>query len=350
MVEFSSGRTTVEEQKSGNVTRYAFDGTRVYRMDVESFPGHVTNMYLILDQKASLVDLAFNGPKAAADLLRGFQTINTEFAERVSIGDISDIVITHGHGDHFGMLEFDALKGKKSRVYIHPLDSRIIRDYHGVYLDWKDAMAELLREAGHVMDVQYLFPTDTLDYDQDDYEVIEIEDGDTIVNGYEVCHTPGHSLGQICLKVGPVVFLGDHMLSLTTPHQVPLSTWQGAGLTSYLASLQKVTRLGVDLGLPAHEDTIYPVSARAREIEAFHYRRLDELEELCDKERTLYELTDIYYRRHPELIQATCLDEMVVGDVLLALEEIKAHIEVMLEQGRVHVSSARDGVPRYLSS
>ena len=52
-------------------------------------------------------------------------------------------------------------------------------------------------------------------------------------------------------------------------------------------------------------------------------------------EKNLYQLTSDYYRRHPEFIQAECIEDLVVGDKTLSLEEIKAHVEYLLENGRM---------------
>lgn len=347
MLEFRTGGTNVLETRVGNVVQYLAEGVKIYCIEVESFPNHVTNMYLVLDGAATFIDVGFNGPQSQKDLARGFDIINTSFGDGVDLADVANIVITHGHGDHFGMLEYGKLKGR--RVFIHPLDSWVIRDYSGTYQNWKRNMRELLFEAGCGRDLDQIFPVEQLDYHISEYDLVEVVDGQQIINGYEVYHTPGHSLGEICLRVGPLMFLGDHMLSITTPHQVPTSGWQGAGLMNYLHSLRKVAASGVDLGLAAHENAIYPVSARAREIEHFHMRRLEEIRDLCRFAMTLYQVTDEYYRGHPELIQASSLDDLPVDDVLLALEEIKAHLEYLVDEGRLCVTHVDSGVPRYLA-
>src|SRR4030042_6902722 len=133
---FEGGSTTVIETEINEVVRYTFDHIRIYRMRVESLPGHRTNIYLILDgNEATLVDVGFDAEKARADMRKGFDIINNDFKEDVNIEDIANIFITHGHGDHFGMLTNSRLVGK--RVYIHQLDSCAIRDYPGEYYKWK---------------------------------------------------------------------------------------------------------------------------------------------------------------------------------------------------------------------
>ncbi|MBL7120248.1 MAG: hypothetical protein ISS53_06150 [Dehalococcoidia bacterium] len=66
-------------------------------------------------------------------------------------------------------------------------------------------------------------------------------------------------------------------------------------------------------------------------------------------EKNLYQLTSEYYRRHPEFIQAKCIEDLVVGDKTLALEEIKAHVEYLLEHDRMIVTGIDSGVVRYRS-
>ena len=340
--------TPYTETEINGVTRYDVNGIRAYRIPVQSFPKHITNVYLVLDgRQACLVDVGFNSEKAKADLLNGFVTIREAFGENVGLSDVSHIVITHGHGDHFAMLGYEELKGRT--VYMSLLDSAVITDYRGEYFKWRDYLEVLVNEAGCSMDLGELQAYEDVPLRSGDYHLIGVSDGQKLASGYQVVCTPGHSPGHICLGVDRALFLGDHMLSVTTPHQVPRASWGGVGLEVYLRSLEKVSNLGMELGLPGHEDTIYSIGGRADEIAQFHYRRLDELVGLCGREKNLYELTDEYYLRHPELIQASSVDKLVAEDFILALEEIKAHLEFLVDNGRLVSSAGSNGVVRYRS-
>jgi glyoxylase-like metal-dependent hydrolase (beta-lactamase superfamily II) len=334
------------EGKTGGVTRYDLGGIRVYRIPVECFPKHFTNVYLVLDEgRATLIDVGFNSEKAKADLLNGFARVREAFKEDVALEDVRSIVITHGHGDHFAMLGYQELKGRT--VYMNALDSAVVTDYRREYFRWRDYLEVLASEAGCSMDFGGLQAYEEVPLRSGDYDLKWVSDGQQVVNGYQVVCTPGHSLGHICLGIDRALFLGDHMLSVTTPHQVPRTSWGGAGLEVYLRSLERVSNLGMELGLPGHEDTIYSIRDRAEEIVRFHYRRLDELMGLCGRDKSLYELTDEYYLGHPELIQASSVDKLVAEDFVLALEEIKAHLEFLVEHGRLVSHAGSNGVVRY---
>jgi glyoxylase-like metal-dependent hydrolase (beta-lactamase superfamily II) len=348
VMDSRAGGSGIVETEAGGVTRYLLGKVRAYRIPVRSFPGHVTNVYLILDgDHATLIDVGFNSDQALSDLLRGFRTVGEAFGEDVRPADVQSIVITHGHGDHFAMLGCEQLKGKT--VYMSAVDSPVVSDYHGEYCRWRDYLQVLVDEAGCSPDFGGLYDYDDVPIRTGDYEIVPVSDGEPLVNGYRVVGTPGHSPGHICVAVDRALFLGDHMLSVTTPHQVPRASWGGAGLEVYLRSLEKVSNMGMDLGLPGHEDTIYSIKGRAEEIGRFHYRRLDEVVGLCGRERSLYEVTDEYYRRHPELIQSSSVNDLGVEDFILALEEIKAHLEYLVDEGRLSGSAGAGGVVRYRS-
>lgn len=345
-LDASAGAPGIAESRAGGVTRYSLGAVRAYRVPVECFPGHITNVYLILDgDHATLVDVGFNSDQAREDLLRGFDTVADAFGERVGLADVRDIVITHGHGDHFAMLGYDDLKGRT--VYMDPVDSPIVRDYYGQYCRWRDYLQVLVDEAGCLADLGYVEDYQDICIRPGDYDLVPVRDGQQLVNGYRVVSTPGHSPGHICLAVGPALFLGDHMLSMTTPHQTPRASWGGAGLEAYLRSLEKVAGLGLHIGLPAHEETIYSIEGRAGEIARFHSRRLDEVVALCASEKSLYQVTDEYYRRHPEFIQVSCVDDLGVEEMVLALEEIKAHLECLVDEGRMTGRTDAGGVVMY---
>jgi hypothetical protein len=115
----------------------------------------------------------------------------------------------------------------------------------------------------------------------------------------------------------------DHVLPRTTPHQSPESITASTGLRHYLDALDRIGREeGVRLCLGGHEHPFAGLQARVREIRSDHERKLERVMEILRASPlTIDALTAQVYPR-------------VTGwDVLLAVEEIGAHVEYLYERG-----------------
>jgi len=345
MPEIQIGKTTVRETEQEGVIEYAWDGVRIYRISIQGAGGYATNSYLILDGQVTMIDVGLDGKKPRATFDRGLEVVNSRFGQKVAIEDVSGVIITHGHTDHWAMLADPRFKGK--RIYAHTLDARMLRNYPKVYTEAQELIKRFVREAGWDLDVRNIFNLEHVRLQVQEYELVELADGDTIVNGYEVTHVPGHSPGHIVMKVGPVLFLGDHILSETTPHQIPGHMIPGCGLRPYLDSLHKAAALGDFFGLPAHEDSVYPIKRRVDEIEAFHHRRLADVAALCRRPKGLFQITDEYYRLRPETLNGRTVSELSRDDQILALEEIRSHVDYLIEAGLLIVSGEDNGIINY---
>jgi len=79
------GRSVVGKSQIDGVVRYTSGNIRVYQLKVESFPKHFTNIYLLLDGEATLIDVGFNSDTGRIDLEKGFATIAGGFNENIII-------------------------------------------------------------------------------------------------------------------------------------------------------------------------------------------------------------------------------------------------------------------------
>ncbi|HLA44620.1 MAG TPA: MBL fold metallo-hydrolase, partial [Aggregatilineales bacterium] len=104
-------------------------GIRIYRMPVEAFPGFIAYTCLLLGGEVpTLVDTGSNMDKSQQDLKAAIESVHDDFGESIRIEDIKRILITHGHIDHHGGLNF-ARELIPAEVGIHPLDRRILTAY-----------------------------------------------------------------------------------------------------------------------------------------------------------------------------------------------------------------------------
>jgi glyoxylase-like metal-dependent hydrolase (beta-lactamase superfamily II) len=309
-------------------------GAQIYRIPVETFPGHVNNVYLVQDRSVStLIDVGSGLPQSIEDLQGGFEALRAHFGVRVRPEAVQHVVITHSHIDHFGHVGwFQAHTG--AAIYIHELDARVLQNFEErIVLASKDIRVFLERSglapaAREELEAMYragksFFKSVRLDR--------KLRDGDRIGPGYVVHHVPGHCPGQICLQVDDVLFTADHVLPRITPHQSPAAITPFCGLDLYLQSLEKVRRLpGIRLALPGHEEEIRDLGARIDAIAAHHRERCDRVLEICRDPRSLLAVSRALFGEREGYTR------------LLALEEAGAHVEYLFQRGELGIANLEE--------
>jgi len=191
--------------------------------------------------------------------------------------DMTDFFITHLHADHFGLVK--RLIAGSSRVYFNRPDAEIIEAWPG----WGPMLAYAAENG---------FPEDELHRAIEQHPGFKFssewvpelniqQDGDIIDVGdyhFRCVQTPGHSLGHTCLyePEKKILVAGDHILIDITPN---IQCWSEIHnpLKSYLASLDLVHDLDVEIVLPGHRRLIFDHRSRIAELKVHHSRRCDEI-------------------------------------------------------------------------
>jgi glyoxylase-like metal-dependent hydrolase (beta-lactamase superfamily II) len=315
-----------------DVTRFETRrGVRVYQMPVETFPGHVNNIYLILDgDHVTLFDVGSGLPDSNAGLEARMAEVRERFGEAVTLGAVQHVVISHAHIDHFGWVG-RFTRDSDAAVYVHELDARVLVNFEErIVLASKD-LRVFMERAGVKPELRADME-EAYRYSKLFFKSVEIDhvvrDRELIINGYRVHHTPGHCPGQICLEVDDLLFTADHVLSRITPHQSPASITPFCGLELYLQSLDKVRRLGgVRLALPGHEAPIEELAERIGAISAHHDRRLGQVLDICRDSKTLLGVSLALFGPREGYTR------------LLALEEAGAHVEYLFQRGELGIAN-----------
>jgi glyoxylase-like metal-dependent hydrolase (beta-lactamase superfamily II) len=300
--------------------------------------------YLIASRGDTLlVDCGWNTPEAHSALRAGF----SEHGH--SLSELSKLVITHVHPDHYGMA--GRLKADSGcDVIVHERDAEVIHERYlnpgplveqtrkfllgqGVAPAAAAAMAE---GSMGMIDKVSAVPPDT-----------RVTGGETIrVGGFEfqVIWTPGHSPGHICLYEPNhrLLVSGDHLLPGITPNVSVLANTRGSPLGDFLRSIAAISRLDVRLVLPAHEYEFEWFQRRLVEIQDHHEARLDELERLVDSGgSTAWQVTN---RVHWASGKVADLEPRLQRS---ALGETVAHLEHLSRLGRLNKVD-RDGMSVWL--
>jgi|TARA_B110000116_G_scaffold269164_1_gene284574 glyoxylase-like metal-dependent hydrolase (beta-lactamase superfamily II) len=225
----------------------------------------------------TLFDTGFGTDKATSDLEKGLNEIG------YSINDIDNIIISHAHPDHIGMIDRIRKKNKHfilimSKIEFEWVNSRKSRNWQAIGNAWlaKHGMS-LVEIDSSEQDSQWK----NIEWPQLK-EAAVINDADTMQYGpwsFEFIHTPGHTIGHICLyeKNNKLLLTGDHVLPHISPNvSVDFEGKNSDALIQYMNSLKKVLNFETNIVLPAHEFAFKNLSERVNELLQHHKDRLTE--------------------------------------------------------------------------
>jgi glyoxylase-like metal-dependent hydrolase (beta-lactamase superfamily II) len=224
----------------------------------------------------ALVDTGWHSNQAWDGLVAGIAETGHDLA------DIDAVLITHFHGDHFGLANrVRAASG--ARVAMHTLDAKAVAGFDS-FAAFASADTVWLRSRGVPGDeIDDMLPTgqDGMEADFAEIDVL-LEDGDRPMGAgtpLRVLWTPGHTPGHICFvhEEHDVLLSGDHVLPRISPNISPSPKEDDDILGVYLDSLAGIADLGVAEVLPAHEYRFAGLRERVDQLQAHHAERLAEI-------------------------------------------------------------------------
>jgi glyoxylase-like metal-dependent hydrolase (beta-lactamase superfamily II) len=316
------------------IARFESDsGARIYRIPLDVFPGFIAYAYVVLEAgPPTLVDTGSGYGNSNEQLVQGIELLRADFGEKVGVKDIQRIIVTHGHIDHFGGVSH-IVEQTGAVVGIHQIDRRVLTNYEErVVVATKDLRVYLERAGVREDKIPALMEMYGFSKKHVRSVPVDIDlDEDIMLDGMQFIHTPGHCPGQVCIILGDVLLSADHVLAQTTPHQAPESITRYTGLGHYLESLRKVAHLSnIRLALGGHEEPIHDLYSRIGGIRASHHRKLERILDIIKAADSPCTISDLSKSMYPDRHGY---------DVLLALEEVGAHVEYLYEHGRLAVSN-----------
>jgi glyoxylase-like metal-dependent hydrolase (beta-lactamase superfamily II) len=306
------------------------------KVPIPNNPLEYTNVYLVWGNDGHLlIDTGVNTPEA-------FQSLKKQLAEiGVDFQGISQIVVTHVHGDHYGLA--DKIRAlSQAKLAFHDKEKSLIYPEFGTVVEMFHQIDQMLRSNGMPArelagpglssdGMQRFSPPTPPDITFDDQETIS-----TGVFDLQVIWTPGHSPGHICLyqPTQKLLFSGDHILPVITPNISLRPQSSPNPLGEFIQSLRKVEQLDVKLVLPAHEQIFTDLPKRVKEIIDHHKRRSGEImATIRTGPKTAYEIS-MEVTWMPELGGVPFM-ELAPWDRRSAVSETLAHLESMRADGKI---------------
>jgi glyoxylase-like metal-dependent hydrolase (beta-lactamase superfamily II) len=298
------------------------------------------NAYALADgDRVTLVDCgvwkADPSDGGLATLENGLRAVGYE------LSDVSRIVITHAHIDHYGLAGL-LMEKTGAQLWMHALtdlDCEKYRHPETAVARRRDTYADHGLPEQDWAEVAYGLE-DWLPYLHSVVEAsTRLRGGERIPIGgreWEVMHTPGHSVGHLCLwsPEAGVLFSGDHLLPGVTPPVTFERGFDPDPLRSYLDSLRAVAERDPAQVMPGHGS---PFPDAARRIEVILRNKLRRLEKvravIFERPRTIIEVADQVFTRTLLTYQRS-----------FALAETLAHVAYLRHDGLVERRVRPDGV------
>lgn len=283
--------------------------------------------YLITDEKNVLVDCGQFTDDA-------FSVVGDHLKEHgLTIKDLDEIWLTHGHPDHFG--QADRLSSRSgATVYGHRLeranfaannDGHLFRDFfarHKIPDKYTGQMIEQL---------------EWLQQFQQPIEPEWIAQGDILSSGQMsvvVQPTPGHAPGHVVFSTKDgIIFGGDLLLGHISTNALinfdPDTGERNKSLLQYRESLQWIRKQEGKV-LPGHGKIINNIAEVADHHLTEHERRYEKIRKrLDDRPMSLLELS---YKTFPDAIKK--------GAVFLVLSEVLGYLDWGIEEGVIYLDTS----------
>lgn len=221
-------------------------------------------------------------------------------------GDITRIVLTHQHPDHYGLAGY-MQERSGAPVLITERSHRYARRLWGGSDEYAEALSRLFRMHGMPEDLMNNIVHNLASFVakvSPQPDVTYMEAGSRITMGgceWQLIDAPGHAYGAVCMydEEQRWMICGDQVLPRITPNISVVPGEEADPLADFLASLKRLEGCDVELALPGHRDPFTNFLERVRELQAFHARRLAEMRSrLAERPMNAFELCESLFGTH----------------------------------------------------
>jgi len=287
------------------------------------------NVYVIKGDRLTLVDV---GPKTEV----AWQALTQQLEEiHLKPTDIEQVVLTHHHPDHAGLLDFfsDSLE-----VYGHPINNRWINQTDTFLAENEQFFMKSFREFG-IPETYLQFAgmvKEELKYSCNRSLTGFLVEGDSPLglNEWRVYETPGHAQSHIGLyrERDGYYIGGDHLLAHISPNPILEPPLPGAldrpkPLLQYNESLRKLLEVPMEVVFSGHGQEIFNKNELIHKRMAQQHERAQRVKKMLEGQSlTIFETCKLLFPKvYQRQLSLTISETVAQFDYLTDLEEINMY-------------------------
>jgi glyoxylase-like metal-dependent hydrolase (beta-lactamase superfamily II) len=284
------------------------------------FEGHC-QAYVVMADPLTLIDTGVATTASFEALRSGLQRVGLQ------VGDVRRIVLTHKHIDHIGNA-WRVQQQSGAEIWIHRSECEALVEVDASGERFAELIQQKLGQWQVPRSEQRQLQSETMSrWEIEPADVLPLDDGQQLeMSGAAlgVLHTPGHTIGSVCLQLDQRLFTGDHVLPDISPNIGGGDLRHHGLLRQFLASLARV-RDACDgmLALPGHGRPFISLAPRCDQLVAHHQQRLADVQRaLQPGPMSVYELAGHLF------------GQLKGFHIVLGCAEAQAHLEWLVEQGQ----------------
>ena len=313
-------------EKATFATFESSGGAKVFRLPLQVFPKFWAYAYVVQkDAEVYLMDTGSGTDTSHEDLINGLKQAG------IQPSDLTHILLTHAHIDHYGGLT--KLKPlTNAKIGCHEFDLQTVAHHDARLALINHRLASFLTDSGLAKDEaetllgmyrfqKALYNSVPVDFT---YEVQDMK-----VGAFEMIHLPGHCPGHVAMRLDDIIFCGDIVVEGVTPHLAAESINPNGGLDHYLESLDRfyMWSKGARHILNGHDDPVIDVGASIEATRRNIIRRISQSFPALKNPLTLAEICAAIY------------GEASGYNHLLMIEKTGAYVEYLYEHGMIEIAN-----------
>lgn len=302
------------------------------------FPVGDVNVFVVKGDRLTLVDV---GPKTE----EAFESLKSQLADLgLSIADIEQVVLTHHHPDHAGLLDYFP---ESLEVYGHPINERWLNRGEAFFIEHDRFHRNSFMEFG--IPEKYFIAIErmrkTLRYSCNRSLTGTLVEGDSPLGleNWKVVETPGHAQSHIGLfrEKDGIYIGGDHLLAHISPNPLlepplPGESERPKPQLQYNHSLRKLLDYPISLVYSGHGEEVTNTK------ELIEKRLMQQHERALRVKKWLEEETlstfEVCQRLFPKVYER---------ELSLTISETVAQLDYLVDLGEINISNINQGALLY---